>query len=184
MGLRNPPLGLLRKYAPGMGKKGVPKQKKPPSPLRELVAKNVAALMNYQYKDSSNRPLALSKAAGMSLSTVQRIIGNKTAATLDNIHGLATAFDLSPYQLFIDGLDPANPMVLRGATQVEQMLWAKLIEARQENERQQELFAEERAEHDERERQKEAASVSKIAPDRTMLKPGAAKPGAAKEKAK
>lgn len=70
------------------------------------------------------------KAAGVSLSTVQRILKEESGATLDNIEALAAAFDLSAYQLLIPELSPANPQLVAEATAAEKRLYRRWQQAR------------------------------------------------------
>lgn len=71
--------------------------------MREVLAQNINRLMAQRYKESSNRPLALSKAAGVSLSSVQRTLSRETGATVDTVEAFARVFGLSPYQLLMPG---------------------------------------------------------------------------------
>lgn len=90
---------------------------------RTILADNVRALMIRQYRLSDNRPKELAKAAGTSLSTIQRVLEGKSGASVDTIHQIARAFDVSPYQLLIPALNPTNPQAVRGATKEEQRLY-------------------------------------------------------------
>lgn len=99
--------------------KGKPKSRKIPGFMRFVLAENVSKLMNRAYKESRNKPKALSLDAGVSLSTIQRILEMKSGATLDSIEQVASAFDLSTYQVLIPGLDIDAPPIVPGALQSE-----------------------------------------------------------------
>lgn len=79
--------------------------------------------MESHYRESGNKPKALAKDAGVSLSTVQRILASETGATLDNIESIAGAFQLSAYQVLVPMLDTKNPQLIKGATVDEQRLY-------------------------------------------------------------
>lgn len=100
-----------------------PKKRKVPGFMREVLALNITNLMQQHYRDSPNKPLKLAKEAGVSLSTVQRLINKETGATLDNIEAIAAAFQLSAYQLLLPALEAKNPQVVRGATKDEERLY-------------------------------------------------------------
>ena len=93
--------------------------------MRQVLALNVAQLMELHYKLSTNRPRALARDAGVSLSTVQRILSAQTGASLDNVEAVAAAFQLSAYQLLIPNLHPDNPQVVHGATKDEERLYRR-----------------------------------------------------------
>jgi AraC-like DNA-binding protein len=91
--------------------------------MREVLADNLRRLMDHHYRESTNRPKTLAKDAGVSLSTVQRILARETGATLDNIESLAGVFHLSAYQILVPMLDAKNPQLIKGATVDEQRLY-------------------------------------------------------------
>lgn len=126
LGLCNPLLGssTLDNRKRVMSKRKTPKV---PGFMRVVLAENVQRLMDIHYPDSRNRPKALAKDAGVSLSTVQRILGQQggTGATLDNIEAVANAFELSAYQILIPELDTHNPQVVAGATAAEKRLYRR-----------------------------------------------------------
>ena len=101
-----------------------PKTRKVPGFMRSVLAANMEKLMAHHYAESSNRPKALAQDAGVSLSTVQRIMKQETGATLDNLESIAAAFHLSAYQLLLPNLHPDNPGVVNGATKDEERLYA------------------------------------------------------------
>jgi transcriptional regulator with XRE-family HTH domain len=82
--------------------------------LREIIARNVQALIDAQAdaNGSLTTSRAIAKAAGVSHSTVQRVVGQRPEAkwpSLDNIDRVARAFGFSAYQLLIEDFDPADP---------------------------------------------------------------------------
>lgn len=105
--------------------KGATKRKKIPGFMRVIVAANVKAAMEHKFSEHSNKPKRLAEAAGVSLSTVQRIVGGTNGASIDHIESVADALDLSAYQLLVPNLDPANPPVIPGVTRAEQQLYAR-----------------------------------------------------------
>lgn len=106
--------------------KGVKKTPKVPGFMRTILAANLTALLGRHYARHDNltaRQRALAGDAKVSFSTVQRVMGRETGATLDNIEAIAAAFDLSAYQLLIPNLNVANPQIVKGATEDEQRLY-------------------------------------------------------------
>lgn len=98
--------------------------------MRQVLALNVQKLVEHHFGNSSNKPMALAKAAGVSLSTAQRIMGAETGASLDNIEAIAAVFDLSAYQMLIPSLDPMNPPLVKGATKLEERIYRQWKQAR------------------------------------------------------
>jgi len=124
LGFNNPLMGLvLLDNSNTMNrKKKIPKV---PGFMRSILAENVAALMEVHFKDKANKPKALAKKAGVSLSTVQRIIAQGTGASLDNIEAVAIAFDMSVYQLLLPALEVKNPQVVQGAMKNEELMYRR-----------------------------------------------------------
>jgi transcriptional regulator with XRE-family HTH domain len=104
------------------GKKKTPKV---PGFMRAVLAENVRALMDAHYRESSNKPKALSKDAGVSLSTVQRILSKEVGATIDNIEAISQVFDMSVYQLLLPHLSVTNPQVVTGALKNEELMYRR-----------------------------------------------------------
>jgi transcriptional regulator with XRE-family HTH domain len=82
--------------------------------LREIIARNVQALIDAQAdaNGSLTTSRAIARAAGVSHSTVQRVVGQRPEAkwpSIDNIDRVARAFGFSAYQLLIEDFDPADP---------------------------------------------------------------------------
>lgn len=105
------------------------KTPKVPGFMRHVVAVNVRRRMDHVFSDSPNKPLALARKTGdpgkggLSLSTVQRILGEQSGASLDNLEAVATALDLSLYQLMIPALDIENPQIVVGAMKDEERMY-------------------------------------------------------------
>lgn len=103
--------------------KGRKKKAKIPGFMRHIVADNVLGMMNARYAESRNKPGALAKDAGLSLSTVQRILGAMSGSSVDNLEAVASALDLSLYQLLIPALDVTNPQIVHGAVKNEERMY-------------------------------------------------------------
>lgn len=108
---------------PKGGKLGATKRRKVEGFMRSILATNVKSLLAAHYPTSTNRPLALAKDAGVSLSTVQRVLAEDVGASLDVVEAIATVFHLSAYQLLLSALDVANPQIVQGALAEEQRLY-------------------------------------------------------------
>lgn len=118
-------------------KKRPPKTPKVPSFMRIVIAENIRERMEHVFRESSNRPLALAlktgkpKEGGLSLSTIQRILAGETGGTLDNLEAIASALDLSLYQLMIPNLNSENPQVVAGAMKDEERMYKRWRRARE-----------------------------------------------------
>lgn len=108
--------------------KGRKKTPKVPGFTRHVVGANVRALMDLHYREHSNKPMALAKAAGISLSSVQRVLLAKTGPSVDTIEMIAAAFQMSCYQLLIPNLHADNPQVVHGATKDEERLYRRWMQ--------------------------------------------------------
>lgn len=104
--------------------KGQAKRPKYVGFMRTVVAANVRALIDDHYKESPNKPMALSKATGLSLSSVQRVLSAEAGASIDTLEAIANAFEISVYQLVLPNLDPQNPQVVSGASAAERGMYA------------------------------------------------------------
>lgn len=82
---------------------GQTKKRKTPGEMREVLAQNINRLMDHRYKEAANRPMALAKDAGVSLSSVQRTLSRETGASIDTVEAFAKVFGLSAYQLLMPG---------------------------------------------------------------------------------
>lgn len=70
-----------------------------PGQMRVVLAENVSRRMEERYWNSRNKPMALAKEAGVSLSTVQRLLSKEQATTIDTIEAVAGVFGLQAFQL-------------------------------------------------------------------------------------
>ena len=70
--------------------------------LRRTFAENVKQMMEVAYPLSRNKPMSLARAAGISLSSVQRATSGETAPNLDTVEAIATALRITAYQLMIE----------------------------------------------------------------------------------
>lgn len=124
-GFSQPTIGSRSQLAWGaiMGRKKTPKV---PGFMRTIASSNLSALLTKHYKQTTltARQRQLSKDAGVSFSTIQRIMQCDVGASLDNLESIAAVFDLSTYQLLIPGLNVNNPQVVKGASKDEQRIYA------------------------------------------------------------
>lgn len=123
LGHVNPLLGLRVKY-PDLMPRG-PKTKKVPGFMRAVVAQNLDALIAKHYPPPGDANRALAKAAGCSLSTIQRARGQVSGASIDTLEAIAGCFNLSAYQLLLPDLDVDNPQVVQGASKAEEEMFRR-----------------------------------------------------------
>lgn len=74
--------------------------------LRHLVAKNVMALR--ESSDMVRTQNELGRAAKIGQRTVSHLENGDSAANLDTIEAIATAFRLEAWQILVQGLNPAR----------------------------------------------------------------------------
>lgn len=87
-----------------------------------ILSDNIKRLMDAHI--SLNSEAKVAKAGGISQRTVNRA-RNGLQVKLDSLHGLAKAFGLSPWQLLVPALDPANPPIL-AMSKEEKALYSRL----------------------------------------------------------
>lgn len=103
-----------------------PKHPKRPSALRKTVQVNVRKMLIHRYGEKTHREwVDLSK---ISQGTLGRALNADTGLTLETLETVASSLDLSPYQLLVDIVDPANPPIIPGATSDERKLWNQFLE--------------------------------------------------------
>lgn len=123
-GLFNPPQGQAFGETESMAKTPQPPRKRKVEGFyRSVIARNIRELMARKFSDTRDKERAMAKGAGVSLSTVQRILKEEVGATIDTIEALAEVFDVSVYQLMLPALDPDNPQVIREASAEEKRLY-------------------------------------------------------------
>lgn len=84
-----------------MATNGPSRRRLPAGDTREVLAQNLNRMMESRYKDASNRPLALARDAGVSLSTVQRTLGRASGTTIDTIEAFSKVFAIQVYQMLV-----------------------------------------------------------------------------------
>lgn len=104
---------------------GQTKKRKVPGFMRTVVADNVRRMMEYKFAESRNRQKALAKEAGITLSSVQRVLNCEVGASIETLEALAAALDLAAYQLLLPGLNTASPQIVRGALKNEEAMYRR-----------------------------------------------------------
>jgi transcriptional regulator with XRE-family HTH domain len=92
--------------------------------IEDIVAENVAALMQASRNCGTDAKLA--SRSGIGRGTVQRVRRAEVSVSVGNLAAIAAAYDLQPWQLLLENLDPTNPPALKVASETERRLWAKL----------------------------------------------------------
>lgn len=113
-----------------MNKAPNPPSHRPPGTMRAVVADNIKRRMEVCFEQSTNRPKSLAKEAGMSLSSIQRILSTEQAPTTDALEKIAIALDVAPYQLLLIHLDERNPQIVAGESAAERKFYAALARGR------------------------------------------------------
>ncbi len=68
----------------------------------------------------------------MSQSSIQRILDLEQTPTLDVVSKIANAFDLEPWQMLIDDLDPSNPPITKSVDERQRALFERFRHAAEE----------------------------------------------------
>lgn len=106
--------------------KGERKTPKAPGLTRQVLARNVARLLDYHYAHLPNvtqRQRDLAKDSGVGFGTIQRMMKGEVGSSIDNIEAVGLALQVSVYQLVLSTLDVKNPQVVKGASEDEQRLY-------------------------------------------------------------
>lgn len=96
-----------------------------PGFMRTVLAANLKRLLEHHYRTSPNRPKSLSVDAGVTLSTIQRVMKCEVGASLDTLESIADALHIQVYQLLVPEIDVGNPQIIVGAMEAEQRLYAR-----------------------------------------------------------
>lgn len=109
------PLGTLFGYlsnpflVPSVGQNGA-------MDVKDVVGANLRRLMDYAGAKNPDSLLAkqktLAKKAGVTQSTVGRVLRKEVAVATDTLQSLAACFKLQAYQLLIPNLEPDNPVTV------------------------------------------------------------------------
>ncbi len=91
---------------------------------REILAANLQRLM--EARPHLNTLPRIAAAGGPSNGTLDRIRRCQAGASIDQLEKLARVFELEPWQLLIDGLEPNNPPLVRGASAAERRVWHRI----------------------------------------------------------
>jgi transcriptional regulator with XRE-family HTH domain len=94
---------------------------------RDTLAANLKALMQ-QHANLNTLPKLIQR-TGMTNGTLDRIRRAAVSVGVDELEKLAQAFELQPWQLLVEGLDPGNPPVLAQQSVSERELYARLRSA-------------------------------------------------------
>jgi AraC-like DNA-binding protein len=69
--------------------------------IRVVVSRNVSELMPERFPHHGDKVKALARAAGISRSTVQRVVNASLGASIDNVEAIAMALGVMPHELLI-----------------------------------------------------------------------------------
>lgn len=92
---------------------------KEPGFMRSVLATNVAAVMELRLPGYPDKIRELARRAGMSRSSVQRMVQGQHGASVDLIERVAAALGVAAYQLLVPGLDASDPQVIEGAADAQ-----------------------------------------------------------------
>jgi transcriptional regulator with XRE-family HTH domain len=108
----------------------MPRQRSAPSRLAHLFRDNLQRLMQANPELSSQA--ALARASGVRQSNIQRILVLEQVPGLDMVARLADAFQLEPWQMLIDDLDPSNPPITKAVDDRQKLLFNRFRQAAEE----------------------------------------------------
>lgn len=106
-------------------------------PPRKTLADNLSRLMAYHkgIGDGLGTLEGVVAASKVPRGTVHRIKRGEVSAGVDHLEGLAVAFDLDVWQLFVHDLDPTNPPMLKAITDKQKAMFDKIREYAKELEK-------------------------------------------------
>jgi hypothetical protein len=85
--------------------------------IAEIVAENVRRLIGYDERTGRSRiPQDFLAQKGVAQATIGRIIRAEVNSRIETLAVIARHFDLRPWQLLVEGLDPDAPPLLRVPT--------------------------------------------------------------------
>lgn len=91
---------------------------------RDILADNLRRLRDARpHLDTLPK---IAAAGGPSNGTLDRIQRRAAGASIDTLERLAAVFELEPWQLLIDGLEPNNPPLVRGTSAAERKVWHRI----------------------------------------------------------
>lgn len=91
---------------------------------RQILAENLRRLM--AARPGLDTFPKITKAGGPTNGTLDRIRRQKSGCSIDQLAPLAQVFELEPWHLLIDGLEPNNPPIVRGTSPEETALWNRI----------------------------------------------------------
>lgn len=94
---------------------------------KKIFAESVKAMMGIKYESSSNKPKALAKDAGISLSSVQRAISGETAPNLDTVEAIVNALGSTPATMLQHDLSLHAPEAHQSTSAVKTMSIGKIV---------------------------------------------------------
>lgn len=93
---------------PGMGKTRA---------VSEILAENLARLVGYDKKTGESKiPQNFLAKKGVAQATIGRILREEPNSRIQTVAVIARHFDLQPWQMLVEGLDPSAPPLLRVPT--------------------------------------------------------------------
>jgi transcriptional regulator with XRE-family HTH domain len=78
-----------------------PKRPKYQGRMRTILAENVEGLMPLRFPEKNDRVKALAHAAGVSRSSVQRVVNAEHGASVDILEAIASALGVLPHELLV-----------------------------------------------------------------------------------
>ncbi len=91
-----------------------------------ILAGNLRRLMDASSALRTQQAVAKATRGVVNQTTVGRILSRKHNPTASTVAALARAFDLSPWQLLVPDIDPANPPTLRTAEGAEAEFYRRM----------------------------------------------------------
>lgn len=105
-----------------------------PMGMKDIVRDNLKRLME-RAGDRGEKGLAtqngLAKASKVGQRSIGRILSLEQEPGVDVLHSIAQAYDLQGWQLLIPNFDPANPPLLKEASDTERDFWKSFEEAQE-----------------------------------------------------
>ncbi len=99
--------------------------------VQQIIAKNIRALLDAKY-NAIDTQTKLATKSGVAQTTISRILSCDVSTSIESMDGIATAFNLEPWQLFVINLDPHHLPILGTLSDKQIALYKKLVQTAKE----------------------------------------------------
>ena len=99
--------------------------------VQKIIAKNIRTLLDAKFNEIDTQT-KLAKKSGVVQKTISRILSCGISTSVECMDGIAAAFQLETWQLFVINLDPHNLPILGTLSEKQKALYKQLVQAAKE----------------------------------------------------